>query len=164
MQLDSLRDLLIEQLQDVYSAENQITEALPKMITKVKSAQLKKAFETHLKETQEQIKRLDKVFQILGEKPKSHTCKAMQGIIKESEEMLKANIEAEVLDAGLIACAQRVEHYEIAVYGTVRVYAKHLGETEVEKLLTQTLEEEKTTDVKLTEIAEMSVNIKAEQA
>ncbi len=161
MKLESLRDLLVEQLQDLYDAENRITKALPKMAKAATSPALKAAFEKHLRETEGQVKRLEQVFEALGETAKTKTCKAMQGLIAEGEETIQENAEPEVRDAALIASAQRVEHYEMAGYGTVRSYAKLLKEDSCVRLLTQTLEEEKATDEALTELAESTINVEA---
>jgi ferritin-like metal-binding protein YciE len=161
MKLESLRDLLVEQLQDLYDAENRITKALPKMAKAATSPALKAAFEKHLAETEGQVKRLEQVFEALGETAKTKTCKAMQGLIAEGEETMSENAEPEVLDAALIASAQRVEHYEMAGYGTVRSYAKLLKEDTIVRLLEQTLEEEKATDEALTALAESSINVEA---
>ena len=162
MKLESLRDLLVEQLQDLYDAEHRITKALPKMAKAATSPELKAAFEKHLKETEGQIERLDQVFEQLGEKAKKKTCKAMQGLIEEGEETIKEDAEPEVKDAALIAAAQRVEHYEMAGYGTVRAYAKLLKEPKVVKLLAATFAEEKATDEALSELAESTINVEAE--
>ncbi|WP_162426472.1 YciE/YciF ferroxidase family protein [Pontibacter pudoricolor] len=163
MKLNNLNDLLIHELKDIYNAEQQITKALPKMMKATSSNQLKKAFEDHLKVTEQQIERLEKVFELMGEKAKGEKCKAMEGIIREAESMMEEKADASVMDAALIASAQRVEHYEIAAYGTVCTYAKQLGMNDVLKLLLRTLDEEKKTDELLTTIAESSVNIKAER-
>lgn len=160
MKFESLHDLFVHELEDLYDAEQQITEALPKMQKAASSAELKAAFGEHLDQTKNQIKRLEQVFQAIGEKPSSHTCKAMKGIIKEGEEMLEADAEKHVKDAGLIASAQRVEHYEIAGYGTARTYAYLLGQEEAARLLQETLDEEELTDKKLTKIA-TSINVEA---
>ncbi len=162
MKLNNLKDLLIHELKDIYNAEQQITKALPKMIKATSSDTLKKAFEEHLAVTERQIERLEKVFELIGEKAKGEKCKAMEGIIREAESMMDEKADAAVMDAALIASAQRVEHYEIAAYGTVCTYAKQLGLNDALKLLVKTLEEEKKTDENLTMIAEQSVNIKAE--
>ncbi|PTX20205.1 ferritin-like metal-binding protein YciE [Pontibacter mucosus] len=162
MKLNNLQDLLIHELRDIYNAEQQITKALPKMIKATSSTQLKSAFEEHLMVTEKQIERLDKVFEIIGEKSTGEKCKAMEGIIREAETMLSERADSSVMDAALIASAQRVEHYEIAAYGTVCTYAKQLGMNDVLDLLHKTLEEEKMTDEKLTMIAEKSVNLKAQ--
>ncbi|WP_406699430.1 ferritin-like domain-containing protein [Singulisphaera sp. Ch08] len=161
MKLESLRDLLVEQLQDLYDAENRITKALPKMAKAATSPELKAAFEKHLAETKVQVERLEQVFEHLGEKAKKKACKAMQGLIEEGEETIKEDAEPEVKDAALIAAAQRVEHYEMAGYGTVRAYAKLLKETKVVKLLEATFAEEKATDEALSELAESTINVEA---
>lgn len=161
MKLESLRDLLVEQLQDLYDAEHRITKALPKMAKAATSPELKAAFQKHLTETEGQIDRLDQVFDVMGEKAKKKTCKAMQGLIEEGEETIKEDAEPEVRDAALIAAAQRVEHYEMAGYGTVCAYAKLLKEKNVLKLLHATFAEEKATDEALTELAERTINIEA---
>jgi ferritin-like metal-binding protein YciE len=162
MKLDSLKALYIEELRDLYNAENQITKALPKMAKAATSPELKQAFEMHLEETQGQIGRLEQIFEALGESPKGKTCKAMQGLVEEGEEILKAKADPMVRDAALIAAAQRVEHYEIAGYGTVRTYAKLLKEQKAAKLLQATLDEEGATDEKLTSLAEGGINIEAQ--
>lgn len=161
MKLESLRDLLIEQLQDLYDAENRITKALPKMAKTATSPLLKAAFEKHLAETEVQVGRLEQVFEQLGEKAKKKTCKAMQGLIEEGSETMKEDAEPEVLDAALIAAAQRVEHYEMAGYGTVMAYARLLKETQVLDLLKQTFAEEQATDEALSQLAESTINIQA---
>ena len=165
MKLESLRDLMIEELQDLYSAENQILEALPKMIKKVSSPDLKAGFSEHLEQTRGQVRRLDQIFDQLGDDVDrdDKTCKGMQGIIKDNEELLKSDAEPEVLDAAMIAGAQRVEHYEIAGYGTVRTYAKILGQNDWAQLLDQTLREEKDTDSKLSRLSER-INMEAKAA
>lgn len=163
MKLNNLNDLFLHELKDLYNAEQQITKALPKMIEKTSSDKLRMAFEAHLEETRSQIERLEKVFDLLGEKPKGEKCKAMEGIIKEAEDMLSEDADSAVMDAALIASAQRVEHYEIAGYGTLCTFAKQLGlDSEAIGLLESILGEEKDTDLKLTQIAEASVNSKAE--
>ena len=163
MKLNNLNDLFIHELKDIYNAEKQITKALPKMMKEASSAQLKKAFEMHLSETETQIERLEQVFDLLGMKASGEKCKAMEGIIKEAQDMMSENADSDVMDAALIASAQRVEHYEIAGYGTLCTYAKQLGHKEILKLLHTTLEEEKATDLKLTDLAESKINIKAER-
>lgn len=162
MKLESLNDLFVHQIKDLYNAEQQLTKALPKMADKASSKQLKTAFSNHLKETENQIKRLEQVFEVIGEKAKGEKCKAMEGLLKEGEDFMNEDATKEVMDAGLIASAQRVEHYEIAGYGTACTYAKTLGHTEAYNLLKETLAEEKKTDEKLTELAEGSINEKAE--
>lgn len=161
MKMESLKDLYLEQLRDLYDAEHQLVEALPKMAEAATSQDLKRAFNEHLRQTREHVTRLERVFSGLGEKAKGQTCQAMKGLVKESEEMTKAKGEPEVIDAGLIASAQRVEHYEIAAYGTVRTYAEHLGGEEAVRLLDTTLREEKETDQKLTQLAKSHVNVDA---
>jgi len=162
MKLESLRDLLLEQISDIYDAETRITKALPKMAKAASAPELKQAFEKHLKETEGQVTRLEQVFELLGQKPKKKACKAMQGLIEEGEETIKEDAEPEVKDAALIAAAQRVEHYEMAAYGTVSAYAKLLKEKDVLKLFKQTMAEEVATDEALTELAESTINLAAE--
>ncbi len=156
--LRTLQDLMIDELRDLYHAEKQITQALPKMIAAANDSQLKQGFQTHLQETQGQIKRLEQVFQLLEIPVKAKVCHAMLGILEEGKAMIEEDAEPDVKDAGLIASAQRVEHYEIAGYGTVRTFAQELGYNDVAKLLQQTLDEEKATDVKLTILAEKRIN------
>jgi ferritin-like metal-binding protein YciE len=162
--LNDLNDLLLDQLKDLYNAEGQLTKALPKMAKAATNPELKQAFEKHLAQTEEHVSRLEQVFEALGEKVKGKTCAAMKGLIEEAKELLEEDAEPEVLDAGLIAAAQRVEHYEIAGYGTVRTYAESLGHSEAAKLLQRTLDEEGDTDKLLTKIAESHVNAMAESA
>ncbi|MDQ3292361.1 MAG: ferritin-like domain-containing protein [Bacteroidota bacterium] len=162
MKMQSLNDLLIHQLQDLYGAEQQLLKAMPKLLSSAKSDKLKQALETHMAETQNQVQRLEQVFQSMGIQAEAIKCKAMEGLLKEAEELLSEDADPEVLDAGIIASAQRVEHYEIAGYGTACTYAKYLGHNEALNLLKETLSEEKKTDELLTVIAESSVNIKAE--
>jgi ferritin-like metal-binding protein YciE len=157
---EGLKELYIDELKDLYNAENQLIKALPKMAKAASSAELRQGFEKHLEQTRGHVQRLEKIFQSLDESPKGKTCKAMQGLVEEGAETMKEDLEGSVMDAALIGAAQRVEHYEIAAYGTVRAFAKELGETEHISLLTQTLEEEKETDEKLTELAE-DVNAQA---
>jgi ferritin-like metal-binding protein YciE len=161
MKLDSLKKLYVEELRDLYSAENQLVKALPKMAKGAASAELKQAFEDHLELTKEHVERLDEIFSRLDEKPTGKTCKAMKGLIEEGSEMLQEDGEESVIDAGLIGAAQRVEHYEIAAYGTVRTFANLLGEEEAADLLQQTLDEEGETDKHLSELAEEIVNEEA---
>ncbi len=162
MSVDSIEKLFIAELKDLYSAENQITKALPKMVNAATSKDLKKAFESHLRETEGQIERLVQICNILGTSPKGKSCEGMKGVLEEGSSMLHESAEGDVRDAALISAAQRVEHYEMAAYGTVRSYAEILGQTEAAKLLEQTLEEEKAADQKLTSIAQ-TVNVKARQ-
>jgi len=152
MTVDTMEKLLINELKDIYSAEKQITRALPKMAKQASNTELKTAFETHLKETEGQIKRLDRVFEILGKTSGGKTCKGMQGLIEEGTEVMQET-EGEVSDAALIAAAQKVEHYEIASYGSVRTWAQIMGQKEIADLLQQTLEEEGETDHKLTQLS-----------
>jgi ferritin-like metal-binding protein YciE len=161
MKLDTLKKLYVEELRDIYNAENQLIKALPKMAKGASSAELKQAFEDHLEQTKEHVERLDEIFGRLGEKPTGKTCKAMKGLIEEGSEMLEEDGEESVIDAGLIGAAQRVEHYEIAAYGTVRTFANLLGEEEAADLLQQTLDEEGETDKHLSELAEEVVNHEA---
>ncbi|HEX6466493.1 MAG TPA: ferritin-like domain-containing protein [Terriglobales bacterium] len=163
MKLESLHELFIEELQDLYSAENMILKALPKMAEEATSPQLKSAFEEHLQQTEGHVERLEQIFDELDVDADEKTCKAMKGIIAENEELLKEDAEPEVLDAGMIAGAQRVEHYEIAGYGTVRTYAELLGHRDWAQLLQQTLDEEKATDQKLNGLAG-HINIEAKAA
>ncbi|HEX2618498.1 MAG TPA: ferritin-like domain-containing protein [Phototrophicaceae bacterium] len=154
MARETLNDLLLDELKDTFDAENQITEALPKMIKAASSTELKEAFQKHLKQTEGHLARLEEVFKLLGKKAERKTCKAMKGLIAEGEDMIKDHKPSPLLDAGLIGSAQRVEHYEMAAYGTSRAYAEALGESKVAKLLQQTLDEEKATDELLTELGE----------
>jgi ferritin-like metal-binding protein YciE len=154
----SLNELFINQLQDLYDAENRLTEALPKMADAATSSQLKNAFQDHLQQTQNHVTRLEQVFNRLGCEAKRETCDAMKGLIKEGEGMIGAKGDGDTRDAGLIAAAQKVEHYEIAGYGTVRAFAEQLGFSDVAQILQQTLNEESAADRKLTEIAESRVN------
>ena len=163
MKLENLQNLFLEQLRDLYDGEQQITKALPKMIEKAKHNELKNALQEHLDVTRGQIRRLDQIFKMLGEEASGETCKGMKGVIAEGEGLISDAKAPDVLDAGIIASAQRVEHYEMAGYGTVRTYAKLLGRNEIANLLQQTLEEEKEADQTLSKIAE-SVNIEAKAA
>jgi ferritin-like metal-binding protein YciE len=164
MSKEALKDLLIEELQDAYSSETQILEALPAMADAASSPQLKQAFQTHLQETDGQVKRLEQIFQILQADPAGNTCEATQGLIEEAEEIIDQGLSPEVLDVALIMAAQKVEHYEIASYGSLRTLAETCGMTDVAKLLDETLSEEKATDEKLTQLAEGEVNQRAFKA
>ena len=164
MEMESLQELLIEEMRDIYNAETQLTKAMPKMAKKASNPQLKKAFETHLRETENQIQRLQKIFDKLGKKPTGKKCAAMTGLIEEGKEMMGEDMEEDTMDAALISIAQKIEHYEIASYGTVRTWAQVLGDEQTAKLLQQTLDEEGKTDKLLTELAESSINIEAAQA
>lgn len=163
MKNENLRELLVEELKDLYSAETQLTKALPKVAKNVSDPELKKAIEHHLKETEGHVTRLEQIFEKLDESPKGKTCEGMKGLITEADERIKEGGEPPVVDAGLIADAQRVEHYEISAYGSARTFASLLGEKEVVRLLEQTLKEEKAADEKLTSIAE-SINVEAKAA
>jgi ferritin-like metal-binding protein YciE len=164
MKLESLRSLLVEQLQDLYSAEEQITKALPKMIEHTSDAGLKSALSEHLDITREQVRRLDRIFDEIRDSDRDgNKCKGMEGLIKEGDEMVKAKGDAETRDAGIIAAAQRVEHYEIAGYGCARTYASLLGRNDWAQLLQRTLDEEKEADQKLNQLAER-INIEAKAA
>lgn len=146
MEREDLNDLLVHELKDIYDAEHQITEALPKMIKATTSADLKEAFEIHLEQTQRHITRLEQAFSLMGEKPARKTCKGMKGLLAEGEDMIKDHKPSPLLDAGLIGAARRVEHYEIAAYGTSHAYAEALGQSELADLLQLTLDEEKNID------------------
>ncbi len=161
MKVESLAKLYKEQLQDLYDAENRIIDALPKMAGAAKHPELREAFNQHLEQTKEHKERLERVFDMLGEKAERHDCEAMKGIIREGDEILKAKGDSDALDAALITAAQRVEHYEMAGYGSVRNYARRLGHEEQSSILQKTLDEEGETDHRLTQIAEKVVNIDA---
>jgi ferritin-like metal-binding protein YciE len=163
MKENQLRELYVEELRDLYSAEKQLVKALPKMAKAATSSDLRSGFEEHLKQTKGHVSRLEQIFDSLDENPNGKTCKGMEGLIKEGSEMIEEDPEEEQLDAGLISAAQRVEHYEIAGYGCVRTYAQLLGDDEAMSLLDETLKEEKETDAKLTELAE-NINVEALQA
>jgi ferritin-like metal-binding protein YciE len=162
MKLKTLRDLYIHELKDVYSAEQQITKALPKMAKAASSEELAAGFEEHLAVTEKQIERLDEIFEALGVSSKGEKCKGMEGLLAEGSKMMEEDASPEVLDAALIGAAQKVEHYEISSYGTLRTFAELLGEDEAARLLQETLDEEIETDERLTELAESFVNEEAE--
>jgi ferritin-like metal-binding protein YciE len=164
MTLDNLQNVLTLQLQDLYSAEQQLIAALPKMEQAASSPMLKRAIQTHLAETRRHKERLEQAFRQLGQEPKAETCDAMKGLITEGQEVIGLDGDPEVKDAALIAAAQRVEHYEIAGYGCARSFARRLGHNEVANLLQQTLQEEANADKTLTRIAEESVNLHAATA
>lgn len=164
MSLDTLQDLFVAELKDLYSAEQQLLKALPKMAKAATAPQLRQAFESHLKETKGQVDRLEKIFKKLGVKAGRKKCKAMAGLIEEGQELAKEDGAPAVLDAGLIAAAQRVEHYEMAGYGCVRTYARLLGDQVAADLLQKTLDEEGAADQKLSRIAEFDINFDAQQA
>lgn len=161
MARESLAKLYVEQLKDLCSAEEQILEALPKMAERATHEELKRAFQMHYQQTEQQVQRLTRIGELLGEKLRGHSCKGMQALIAEGEEVMKEFRDSDVLDAALISAAQRVEHYEIAGYGCARTYAHMLGLADHADLLQRTLEEEGDTDHRLTDIAEMVVNIDA---
>ena len=160
-QLKSLDDLLVHELQDIYHAEGQITKALPKMIKAANHPELRAAFEEHLQQTEGQIERLERVFELLGIPAKGKKCEGMAGIIAEGQKTLEEHASPDVLDAALIAAAQKVEHYEIASYGCVATYAEMLGYDQVHELLGQNLDEEESTDERLSDLAESVINIEA---
>ena len=161
MEMSNLQDLLVENLKDLYSAETQLLKALPKVAKKVENEQLREALTMHVKETEEQARRLERVLSQMGEKPTGKKCKGMEGLIEENKELLEEDADPDVLDAGLIVGSQKIEHYEIAGYGSAVTFAKLLGDEESARLLAQTLDEEERTDKKLTQIAESSINIEA---
>jgi ferritin-like metal-binding protein YciE len=159
--IKTMDDLFVHTLQDIYYVENQILKALPKMIEKAGDPQLKQAFQTHLTETQNQVKRVEEVFRMHGHEPKGATCPAIDGIIKEANEIIGDVDDQEVCDAAMLASAQAVEHYEITRYGTLIAWAKQLGRNDCANVLHKNLEEEKATDEKLTKLAEAKINRKA---
>jgi ferritin-like metal-binding protein YciE len=161
MALDSLHDLYVNELKDLYNAENQLLKALPKVAKAASNPDLKAAIEEHLEVTRGQVERLDRVFDELGVSPKGKKCKAMEGLIEEGKEVMEEEGEDAVIDAALIAAAQRVEHYEMAGYGCVRTFARLLGYENAAQLLQETLDEEGEADKKLTELAETGINIGA---
>jgi ferritin-like metal-binding protein YciE len=161
MKLDTLEKLYLSELRDLYSAENQLLKALPKMASGASSPELREAFETHLEQTKGHVERLEELFEQRDESPKGKTCRAMKGLIEEGSEILKEEGENSVLDAGMIVAAQKVEHYEIASYGSVRTFANLLGKHEEAKLLQSTLDEESETNELLNQLAETTVNPEA---
>ena len=163
MKINNLQELYVEELRDLYSAETQLVKALPKIANAVTSDELRTALEDHLEQTKEHVNRLEQIFEGLKESPKGKKCKAMEGLLKEGDELLEEDIAEHVLDAALIAACQRCEHYEIAVYGTLATFAKLMGRDEDVDLLGQTLDEEKEADETLTDIAESTINIEAKQ-
>jgi ferritin-like metal-binding protein YciE len=164
MKLNSMDDLLIHELRDLYNAEKQLTKALPKMAKAASSDALREAFESHLEETKGHVERLERAFEELGKAARGHTCKAMQGLVEEGSEVIELDTDDSIRDAALIGAAQRVEHYEMAGYGTARNFAQLLGHDEVARLLEETLEEEKAADEKLTELAQSEINVEAKSA
>jgi ferritin-like metal-binding protein YciE len=161
MEIDSLKKLYVEELKDLYSAEKQILTALPKMVKKATHPKLKSAFQDHLKVTEGHVERLERIFEALGKPARGKKCKAMEGLLEEGKEVMSEDMEDDVMDAALISAAQRVEHYEMAGYGTVRTWAELLGESTAAKLLQQTLDEEGDADKSLTQLAETTINIAA---
>jgi ferritin-like metal-binding protein YciE len=164
MKIENMEDLFLEQIEDLYDAEQRLVKALPKMAEAATSLALRQAFESHLGETKGHVTRLEQVFQAIQKKPKAQTCDAMKGLIEEGEDMVSNTDQSPVRDAGLIAAANRVEHYEIAAYRSVQAFAKTLGIMEAVRLLETTLNEEKRADEKLTKLAESSVNQQALRA
>src|SRR5436853_425175 len=162
MPTEGLRELYVDQLKDLYNAENQLVKALPKMAKASSSEELRKGFEEHLEQTKGHVQRLEQIFRVLEENPKGKKCTGMEGLVEEGSEIMKEDFEDALLDAALIGAAQRVEHYEIAAYGTVRAFAEELGESEHVSLLEETLEEEKETDEKLTKLAKQ-INAQANE-
>jgi ferritin-like metal-binding protein YciE len=166
MKIETLEDLLADELKDLYSAENQLVKALPKMAKTARSKELRMAFEEHLEQTKNQVRRLERACDELGLSPRGKKCVGMEGLIEEGKEIMTNGSKdpASPMEAGLIGAAQKVEHYEIAAYGTASAHARQLGYNSVAQLLDQTLEEEKTTDKKLTKLAENQVNVQAAMA
>src|SRR5262245_39329646 len=162
MKLHSLEDLFCEQLRDMLDAEKQLIKALPKMAKAAAADELRQGFEEHLDQTRGHVERLERVFELIGKKARGKSCEAMEGLIEEGEDIIDADAEPMVRDAGLIAAAQRVEHYEIAGYGCLHTWARQLGNHEAADLLEHTLNEEKETDQKLTHLAEGAVNLAAQ--
>jgi ferritin-like metal-binding protein YciE len=163
MKVESIEDLFLDELKDLYSAEKQITKALPKLVKAASTQELSEAFESHLEETKGHVERLEEIFEKLGKKGAGKTCEGMKGVLEEGSEVIQEIEKGPIRDAGLIAAAQRVEHYEIAGYGSVRSFAELLGKTDIVELLEETLQEEKAADEKLTKISE-SVNQEAQTA
>jgi len=161
MKLDTLQKLYTDELRDLYNAENQLLKALPKMAKAASSEELKEAFEKHLEQTKGHVKRLEQVFEELDEKPKGKTCRAMKGLIEEGSEILRQDGEESILDAGIIVAAQKVEHYEIASYGSVRTFAHLLGQNKAAELLQTTLDEESETNKLLNRLAGSTINPEA---
>jgi len=162
MPMSNMQDLYLHELQDIYNAEKQILSALPKMAQQAQHQELRKAFEEHVVVTEEQVRRLETIFDDLGQKPGGKKCKGMEGLLEEGRELLEEDADPDVRDAALIGAAQRVEHYEIAAYGTARTYARQLGFDNHAELLQRTLDEEGSTDERLTKLAEARVNRDAE--
>src|SRR5438105_3357929 len=161
MEMTDLKDLLVEELKDLYSAEKQILSARSKVSKSIQNEQLREAFEKHMQETEQQKARLEEILENMGASTRGKKCRGMEGLIEENKELLEEDVEPEVLDAGLIVGLQKIEHYEIAGYGSAVTFAKLLGDEESARLLAQTLDEEERTDKKLSEIAESSINLEA---
>ena len=161
MKLDTLQKLYINELRDLYSAENQLLKALPKMAKAASSDELVEAFEKHLEQTETHVERLEEIFEELDQSPKGKTCHGMKGLVEEGSEILEEDGDPSVIDAGIIVAAQKVEHYEIASYGSVRTFARLLGEKKAEQLLQETLDEESEANELLNELAESTVNPEA---
>ena len=161
MEMNDLKDLLVDNLKDLYSAEKQILATRNKVVKAIDNEELKEAFEMHMQETEEQKSRLEQILERMGERAGGKKCKGMEGLIEENKELLEEDAEPEVLDAGLIVGLQKIEHYEIAGYGSAVTFAKLLGDEESAKLLAKTLDEEERTDKKLSEIAESAINLQA---
>ncbi len=164
MEMETLQDLLVENLKDLYSAERQILKAGPKMAKAIESEELKSALQEHLKVTEGHVERLERIFKKLGEKPSGHHCKGMEGLLTENKELLEEDADSDVLAAGLIVGQQKVEHYEIAGYGSAVTFAKLLGDKQTAELLAQTLDEEEKADKLLTQIAKKTINVQAAKA
>lgn len=160
--LEGLRELYMEELKDLYNAENQLVKALPKMAKAASSDELRQGFEEHLEQTKGHVQRLEQIFQALSENPKGKKCKGMEGLLEEGSEVMQEDFEGALMDAAIIGAAQRVEHYEIAAYGTICAFAEELGESEQNSLLNQTLQEEKEADQKLTQLAQQ-INAQANE-
>jgi ferritin-like metal-binding protein YciE len=161
MRITSLEELLEDELKDIYSAENQLVKALPKLAKAAQSKDLRAAFEDHLEQTRMHVQRIEELCNDLSIKPRGKRCVGMEGLIEEGKEVLQSDADPEPMQAAMIGAAQRVEHYEIAAYGTARAHARQLGYLKAVELLSQTLEEEKQTDQKLTQLAENRINVKA---
>jgi ferritin-like metal-binding protein YciE len=161
MELDTLEELYVDELKDLWSAENQILKAMPRLIKAANHRELKRAFTMHERQTRGQVKRLERIFRQLGESPRGKKCVGMEGLLKEGAELIRERPDPDVLDAGLLSAAQHVEHYEMAGYGTARTWARLLGREDQAELLQQTLDEEQETDLKLTDLAVRLINIDA---
>ncbi len=160
--MQTLDDLYTDMLKDLYSAEKQLVKALPKLAKNAQSADLQKAFQEHLKQTEGHVERIERIFSDLGGSPRGKKCVGMEGLVEEGNELLQEQVDPDVLDAGLIAAAQKMEHYEIASYGTVRTWAERLGYNQAAQLLQQTLDEEGEANKKLTQLAESHINMEAQ--